>query len=105
MNHTPTPWKDYCLGSEGYEIRPVHDKTIAQLKAECGGLNDKFHDKVFAVAKLDGGFERQKGNAKFIVTACNYHDKLKDYLMSASFYVPKDFMERIEKLLEEIASD
>ena len=65
---------------EGYQIRPTFSKPLSELKADCGGLNDKFFDRVHPIAILDGEFFRQKTNAEFIVKACNNYDKLVETL-------------------------
>jgi hypothetical protein len=83
LKHTPTPYKAHCLGSEGYNIYPIHEESLSELKAECGGLNDKFYDRVHPITRLEGDFYRQKANAEFITRVCNSHEELLKALKNA----------------------
>lgn len=86
-NHTPTPWKAYCLGSEGYAIRPSFNKPLTELKQEYGSIHSAgFRDKVEVIANLHGDFERQKVNAEFIVKCISNHDKLVGLLIAIRYY-------------------
>jgi len=111
--HTETPYKENCLGSEGYDIRPVLTKTLTELKQEFGSIHSTgFRDKVGAIARLDGDFERQKANARFISTACNNHEKLVEMLKVARAILlvgtPKtrgEVAQEIKRLLSQIEKE
>jgi len=86
--HTPTPFKSECIGSEGYQIRPILNKSLLELKAEYGGLNEKFYDRVYPITNLYGEFFQQKANAEFIVKACNNYESMLEalkFLLNPSF--------------------
>ena len=72
MNCTKERWKAYCLGSEGYLIRPVINTPLIELKKE-----PNFHDKISPIARLEGSFEKQKANAYLIAAAPQLYETLK----------------------------
>lgn len=60
--HTPLPWRELYLGSEGYAIK--------------GNTGNKLEDIRTIARLIHKTFEQDKANAIFIVKACNAHEDL-----------------------------
>ena len=95
--HTSVPWEAYCMGSEGYWIKP--------------GLGDLRHKgkRIAYFGQL--GWEEDKANAEFVVRACNCHYELLGALKgivlcldrSLTLFVQKEIMESMRLARQAIA--
>lgn len=85
MNHTPGPWRiedDEIRGSD-----TVH--TNGRARNSLGISSASYSDCVCTVyGWMD--LEHPKGNAKFIVTACNAHEGLVGILQKLSSLAPSN---------------
>ena len=64
MEHTPGPWRAYCLGSEGYQVRRDNDGVPAAT------IKESFTERMTPIVYAMGGsFEAQKANAHLIAAA------------------------------------
>lgn len=68
---TKGEWKDYCLGSEGYQIRRNNDGVpAAKVKEE---LRERLTP---IVERMGGSFNSQRANARLIVALVNAARKI-----------------------------
>ena len=108
MKHSVLPFKVYCLGSEGFAIRPVNKMPLTELKAKYRLHSPEFRRRVYPIARFEGSFEQQKANAELFEKACNNFYQMKEAL-EATLYdngidttLSWDIQQRIINLLSQL---
>ena len=88
MNNTK--WEAYCLGSEGYIVKP-DNRGLSATK-----VREELKERLTPIATLHGSFEKQKANAHLIAAAPDLYEALLKY-GSALMFLEGNFKERFSK--------